>query len=90
MASVNVTAPTSSTSVQAGQNLSITWTASVDETMETITGFVLELYNGNSLDTTILNTNNGNLRSYTYTVPSNQSPDTDYRIKVTMNYEEFE
>ena len=90
MASVNVTAPTSSTSVQAGQNLSIMWTASIDETMETITGFVLELYDGNSLDTTILNTNNGSLRSYTYTVPSNQSPDTDYRIKVTMNYEEFE
>jgi len=90
MASVTVTSPTSSTSVQAGGTLNITWTASIDDTSESIVGFLIQLFNGNSLDTTILNTNNGNLRSYNYSVPSNKTADTDYRVKITMTVEEFE
>ena len=90
MASVTVTQPTSTSNWQAGTTQTIQWSASIDDTSEFIVGFLIQLFDGNTLDSQILNTSNGNLRAYNWTIPSNQSPDTDYKIKITMTVEEFE
>tara|TARA_R100000808_G_C2154903_1_gene166382 strand:- start:2505 stop:2777 length:273 start_codon:yes stop_codon:yes gene_type:complete len=90
MASVAITSPTSSSSWQANTTQSITWTASVISGDELILGFSLYLYNGNSNVLTIATGIGDTDRSYSWSIPSNQTADTDYRIKIVMNYQLLE
>ena len=90
MASVAITSPTSSSSWQANTTHSITWTASVLGGNEEILSFSLYLYNGGSQDLTIATGISSSATSYSWTIPSGQSVDTDYRIKIIMDYDLLE
>ena len=90
MASVAITSPTSSSSWQANSTQNITWTASVIGRDEVILNFALYLYDGNRNVLTIQTGISDSSRSYSWTIPSSQSPDTDYRIKIVMNYQFLE
>lgn len=90
MASVAITSPTSSSSWQANTSQSITWTASIISGNEEILSFSLYLYNGSSNVLTIATGIGSSSRSYSWTIPSNQTADTDYRIKIVMNYDFLE
>ena len=90
MASVAITSPTSSSSWQVNTSQNITWSASVISGDEVILGFSLYLYNGNSNVLTIATGINSSTRSYSWSIPSNQTADTDYRVKIIMNYQLLE
>jgi len=90
MASVAITSPTSSSSWQANTTQSITWTASVIQGDEAILSFDLYLYNGSSNVLTIATGISASATSYSWTIPSSQTADTDYRIKIVMDYDLLE
>lgn len=90
MASVAITSPTSSSSWQVNTSQNITWSASVISGDEVILGFSLYLYNGNSNVLTIATGISSSTRSYSWSIPSNQTADTDYRVKIIMNYQLLE
>ena len=87
MASVTVTSPTSSSTWQANTSHNIAWTSSYVNENETPLSFSIYLYNGSSLDSTIATGLSTSTTSYTWTVPSGQTADTDYRILVRFYYD---
>ena len=84
--SVEIVTPSSSTNWTAGTTQTISWLA--DAGNGTINGFSLYLYNGNSQVSTIATGISANATGYSWTIPQNQSGDTDYRIKIIMSYVE--
>ena len=83
--SVEIVTPSSSTNWTAGTTQTISWLASAGSG-NTINGFSLYLYNGSTQVSTIATNIAGNTTGYSWSIPQNQSGDTDYRIKIVMNY----
>ena len=91
MASITITSPTSSSDWERGSTHNITWTKSLGG-LEEFDYIDLKLYrNGTSsgdylsLITTIFSES---ASSYSWTIPTTLSADTDYYIEAKMRYEE--
>ncbi|MGD1807441.1 Ser-Thr-rich GPI-anchored membrane family protein [Dapis sp. BLCC M126] len=72
---VNITSPTSSTSLEPGQRYTIRWTDNFRDNVK------LELYKGSSWEQTISNSTSSD-GSYSWTVPTSLSSGSDYRIRI--------
>ena len=80
-ASVTVTNPTGSSRWYRGSTYNITWSHSTGFG-QSVDHFEVRLFKGSSLDTVI--TTNDNASPKSWTVPSNQTEGTNYRIQVKM------
>ena len=86
---VQITTPNSSTDWTAGTSHTIYWTAVPGTflgTDGTINNFVLYLYNGSTQVSTIASGLGGSQRSYIWAIPQSLAGDTDYRVRIRMDY----
>ncbi|NER04853.1 MAG: hypothetical protein F6K17_20750, partial [Okeania sp. SIO3C4] len=72
---VNITSPTSSTSLEGGQRYNIRWNDNFSDNVK------LELYKGNSFQRTI-SSSTASDGSYRWTVPASLSSSSNYKIKI--------
>ncbi|MDE5085374.1 MAG: hypothetical protein O4859_30915, partial [Trichodesmium sp. St18_bin1] len=72
---VNITSPTSSTSLEPGESHNIRWTDNFSDNVK------LELYKGSSFQQTI-STSTPSDGSYSWTVPTSLSSGTNYNVKI--------